>query len=102
MISKLKKNNTNDNDTESDSDFEILAKSCEQNKVFEDLDKINQVQNFIYNNNIEYQKLKENNSKGTILTKPHKSKKHARPRNNNSLGESEGESDEVGNKKKKI
>ena len=69
MISKLKKNTMIENDTESDSDFEIIAKNTEKNKLFDDLDKISHLQNFIYNNNLEYQKIKENNLKGNFLTK---------------------------------
>ena len=82
MISKIKKNIGNENDTESDSDFEIIAKSTEKNNFFEDLDKISQLQSFIYNNNLEYQKIKENTTKGNQVNKNFKGKKHSRPQNN--------------------
>ena len=81
MISKVKKNTTNDNDTESDSDFDIIAKCSEKNKLFEDLDKISHLQNFIYNNNMEYQKIKDNTLKGNFLSKNLKGKKHTRSKN---------------------
>ena len=100
MISKLKKNTMIENDTESDSDFEIIAKNTEKNKLFDDLDKISHLQNFIYNNNLEYQKIKENNLKGNFLTKNLKGKKHTRSKNNHS-DESDSNED-TGNKKRKI
>jgi hypothetical protein len=99
MISKIKRNTGNENDTESDSDFEIIAKSTEKNNFFEDLDKITQLQNFIYNNNLEYQKLKENNAKGNQVIKSFKGKKHSRAQNNNS---DDSDSNEASIKRKKI